>query len=342
MPKPKSSAPKPQATPQVETSKKVDGLRAGSEVYTSVTGAKRDARNVVKGRFDLMSPIALFRYGRLLARGGVKYGNPTPINPLEIHKVCSCDAHDAIQDFLITLKAYVGAATKESLNYVIKNLPRGRKRTPDPGLPSRKTGKGKKPPTSITGGLLKIGCPSVQPPVPGLEWGFLRKMLVDLLLRAEDGVLSAKTSLGCGAPTQTTITRQALLEGLFARAVTKALASSETRKKLSKGHSPTCDVHRLRWSSDGLVLINSRNWEKGLPLSHFLDSAGRHLSLLLMGDKKEDHAAAIVWNVGGYMHTETGIRFGMYPAELNDLGLSTYPQALIDAMLSGEDEEFPE
>jgi hypothetical protein len=40
-----------------------------------------------------------------------------------------------------------------------------------------------------------------------------------------------------------------------------------------------------------------RNWEKGIPVSSFLDSAGRHFLKYRRGDKDESHDKAIVWNL---------------------------------------------
>jgi len=36
-----------------------------------------------------------------------------------------------------------------------------------------------------------------------------------------------------------------------------------------------------------------RNWEKGMPLSRYLDSAMRHLVKYLGGSREEDHLAAV-------------------------------------------------
>lgn len=62
-----------------------------------------------------------------------------------------------------------------------------------------------------------------------------------------------------------------------------------------------------------------RNWEKGLPLSRFIDSAFRHLVQFMLGERSEDHLAAILWNVAGYMQTEKWIAEGRLPAELSDV-----------------------
>jgi hypothetical protein len=62
-----------------------------------------------------------------------------------------------------------------------------------------------------------------------------------------------------------------------------------------------------------------RNWEKGMPLSWFLDSALRHGFKELRGDTDEPHADACLWNVAGYIQTKKWIERGVLPASLNDL-----------------------
>jgi hypothetical protein len=69
----------------------------------------------------------------------------------------------------------------------------------------------------------------------------------------------------------------------------------------------------------GAVGHGERNWEQGMPLSSFLASAWRHLLALTDGCEDEDHAAALAFNVDGYMHTEHLIRCGRLPAELDDV-----------------------
>jgi hypothetical protein len=68
----------------------------------------------------------------------------------------------------------------------------------------------------------------------------------------------------------------------------------------------------------GSVKYGPRNWEKGLPLSRFIDSAFRHLAQFMEGNRDEDHLAAILWNISGYIWTEEQIRLGKLPASMND------------------------
>ena len=71
--------------------------------------------------------------------------------------------------------------------------------------------------------------------------------------------------------------------------------------------------------AEGAKKYTDRNWELGMPLSTFLDSAQRHLWALMDGMDDEDHAAALAFNADAYMHTEALIQNGELPPELDDL-----------------------
>ncbi|MFC8686335.1 dATP/dGTP diphosphohydrolase domain-containing protein [Brevibacillus porteri] len=49
---------------------------------------------------------------------------------------------------------------------------------------------------------------------------------------------------------------------------------------------------------------DGRNWEKGMPISEFMDSAVRHIFQYMAGDTQEDHLAAAAWNLNCAMHLE--------------------------------------
>lgn len=54
---------------------------------------------------------------------------------------------------------------------------------------------------------------------------------------------------------------------------------------------------------EGAKKYDERNWEKGLPLWCFLDSAIRHFLKYLEGWDDERHDRAFVWNMLGFMFT---------------------------------------
>ena len=51
-----------------------------------------------------------------------------------------------------------------------------------------------------------------------------------------------------------------------------------------------------RHFENGALKYGERNWQKGIPISRYIDSALRHLMKDLAGETDEDHAAAFVWN----------------------------------------------
>ncbi len=67
---------------------------------------------------------------------------------------------------------------------------------------------------------------------------------------------------------------------------------------------------------NGAKKYADRNWEKGLSLARFIDSAERHINHFKAGDRSEDHLAAILWNIYGYIWTEREISEGRLPQEL--------------------------
>ena len=69
----------------------------------------------------------------------------------------------------------------------------------------------------------------------------------------------------------------------------------------------------------GAEKYSARNWEKGLPLSRFLDSTFRHLLQLFDGDTTEDHAGQAMWNIACYIQTKHWIEEGKLPEELDDV-----------------------
>jgi hypothetical protein len=63
----------------------------------------------------------------------------------------------------------------------------------------------------------------------------------------------------------------------------------------------------------------ARNWEKGIPLSRYMDSGLRHAMKFLRGDRDEPHLAMAIWNFMCLQDTQLRIGEGLLPPELNDL-----------------------
>ena len=61
---------------------------------------------------------------------------------------------------------------------------------------------------------------------------------------------------------------------------------------------PACSILRLaRHYEYGARKYDDRNWEKGIPIHSFIDSAIRHLMKYLDGQDNEDHLCASAWNL---------------------------------------------
>ena len=68
---------------------------------------------------------------------------------------------------------------------------------------------------------------------------------------------------------------------------------------------PACAILRVaRHFEAGAKKYNDRNWEKGIPVHSFIDSAQRHLKKYLDGHNDEDHLSAAAWNLLCAMWTE--------------------------------------
>ena len=70
---------------------------------------------------------------------------------------------------------------------------------------------------------------------------------------------------------------------------------------------------------DGATKYGRNNWQKGIPLSRYVDSLQRHLWQFMEGDTTEDHLGAIIWNAMCLTQTKKWIDMGKLPADLDDL-----------------------
>ena len=68
---------------------------------------------------------------------------------------------------------------------------------------------------------------------------------------------------------------------------------------------PWCAVLRVaKHFEAGAVKYGDRNWERGIPLSSFMDSAARHIAKYMDGQDDEDHLCAAAWNLLCALWTE--------------------------------------
>ncbi len=73
---------------------------------------------------------------------------------------------------------------------------------------------------------------------------------------------------------------------------------------------------------NGARKYDERNWEKGQPLMDYIDSAMRHIASYVEGYRDEDHMAAALWNIHGFIHTEELISRGVLPNSLDNRPVS--------------------
>jgi hypothetical protein len=69
----------------------------------------------------------------------------------------------------------------------------------------------------------------------------------------------------------------------------------------------------------GCLKYGDRNWEKGIPVHSFLDSAMRHLVQVIDGRDDENHLIAAIWNLVCAYDTILRIQDEKLPIELYDL-----------------------
>jgi hypothetical protein len=69
----------------------------------------------------------------------------------------------------------------------------------------------------------------------------------------------------------------------------------------------------------GALKYGERNWEKGIPLHSYYDSAMRHLVQFWEGKDDENHLTAALWNVACMYATKVRIENGQLPETLDDM-----------------------
>lgn len=69
----------------------------------------------------------------------------------------------------------------------------------------------------------------------------------------------------------------------------------------------------------GCQKYGDRNWENGIPVSSFLDSAMRHLAQVIDGRDDENHLISALWNITCAYQTILWIQQGKLPEKLYNL-----------------------
>jgi hypothetical protein len=70
----------------------------------------------------------------------------------------------------------------------------------------------------------------------------------------------------------------------------------------------------------GAEKYGEHNWQKGMPFLRTFGSLLRHAFAYALGDRSEDHLAAVVFNAFALMHYEEEVAAGRLPPELDDMG----------------------
>lgn len=87
--------------------------------------------------------------------------------------------------------------------------------------------------------------------------------------------------------------------------------------------------------ANGSLHYGDRNWEKGLPISRYIDSIHRHLHYWEMGATDEPHLIAAIWNMMNVDWTLDAIARGELPPELDDR-----PQNVKDGKMWSQIEDY--
>ena len=103
--------------------------------------------------------------------------------------------------------------------------------------------------------------------------------------------------------------------------------------------SPFALERLSHWLRIGAVKYAPRNWEKGISVERCFASMYRHLLKFQMGDREEDHLAAIFCNCMFILHFEECIKRGLLPPSLLDMPKYRRPSSYYDGvkLVAGQD-----
>lgn len=87
------------------------------------------------------------------------------------------------------------------------------------------------------------------------------------------------------------------------------------------GNVETAILEVSKHYSEGSKKYKPRNWERGINLSSYADSAARHYIKVLRGDTDEPHDKAFLWNILGLLWTHGNL----HDPEIFDLPFAEKP-----------------
>jgi len=91
-----------------------------------------------------------------------------------------------------------------------------------------------------------------------------------------------------------------------------------------------------RHYADGARHYGDRNWEKGQPITRYVESFERHWTAWCCGITDENHLSAAIWNLVGIMFTLAMVKAGLLPAELDDRPVHMKPDNPVGKMVWDE------
>lgn len=107
--------------------------------------------------------------------------------------------------------------------------------------------------------------------------------------------------------------------------------------------SPFAQIRKGHWLAEGAKKYDERNWEKGMSFSRCIASIMRHLMQYMMGERNEDHLAAIAVNAEFLMHYEEMIEREVLPADLDDMpNYCISPDVPPDGVKVAGDSDYPD
>ncbi len=268
--------------------------------------------SVGKGRYDLVSPFAMRRLAKHYENGARKYTRDIEVTRGDLLSVIkkeletNTNAYDVVL-INYTAKECVEAVMKNRSENEIWNMFFGREKMQENGTKNTPSG-------------LRMQ-QGEDEKTKGAE-SEIEKTNVEQLSEKSDSKKihinyysgNKMKSVRFAAETLTMLKKHILtmtirLGGREEYYVVDATTESEcfaNLLKLCRTLFPTLKILQLKTLSEKdsyvMTLSGSRNWEKGIPFSRYIDSAKRHLDKYIMGMTDEDHLAAAAWNIFAIMH----------------------------------------
>ena len=82
---------------------------------------------------------------------------------------------------------------------------------------------------------------------------------------------------------------------------------------------PYAAMFIARVYEQGCLKYGDRNWEKGIPVERYLDSAKRHIEKYQAGLRDEPHLSMAAWNLTSALWTAAMVTLKLRPASLFNL-----------------------